>query len=427
VGGAGVQRAAKFVRFLPDFGFEVLVLTGPGPRPDRWTPTDDSLVSNIPDQTRVIRTSGSAPRARGRWGARAERWLQIPSRFSRWWIREASRVGIEHGTDTDIVVATMSPFESAIVAAKIAETHRIPWVADLRDPWALDEMTIYPSWLHRKRAMRVMRRALASAAAIAMNTPEAAKRLRAAFPELSRAIVTVIPNGWDADDFAGPPPSRSDGAFRIVHTGYLHTDLGLQHQRRRRLRRLLGGEIVAVDILTRSHVFLLQALERLPASTDVERVELHLLGLTTIEDETSIRGSRIPVHFHGFTTHADAVSAMRSADLLFLPMHDLAPGQRATIVPGKTYEYLAAQRPILAAVPGGDARDLLLAAGNAYVCRPNDVAAMTDAIARELDRIATGTPIAFRDNEVVERFERRRLTAELADLLDRVLAPPPSS
>ncbi len=32
---------------------------------------------------------------------------------------------------------------------------------------------------------------------------------------------------------------------------------------------------------------------------------------------------------------------MRSADLLFLPMQNLPPGVRATIVPGKTYEYLA--------------------------------------------------------------------------------------
>ena len=50
---------------------------------------------------------------------------------------------------------------------------------------------------------------------------------------------------------------------------------------------------------------------------------------------------------------------MRSADLLFLPMHDLPPGARAGLIPYKTYEYLAAGRPILAAVPDGDVRDML--------------------------------------------------------------------
>ena len=61
---------------------------------------------------------------------------------------------------------------------------------------------------------------------------------------------------------------------------------------------------------------------------------------------------------------------MRSADLLFLPMHDLPPGRRAGLVPYKTYEYLAAERPILAAVPDGDARDILSRVSHATLCRP---------------------------------------------------------
>ncbi len=74
---------------------------------------------------------------------------------------------------------------------------------------------------------------------------------------------------------------------------------------------------------------------------------------------------------------------MRSADLLFLPMHDLPAGRRAGLVPQKTYEYLAAGRPILAAVPDGDARDLLDASGVARLCRPADAAAMAAAVAAE--------------------------------------------
>ena len=57
-------------------------------------------------------------------------------------------------------------------------------VADLRDPWALDEMQIYPSALHRKVEMRRMERLLSSASVIVMNTPEAASVLRNTFPRL---------------------------------------------------------------------------------------------------------------------------------------------------------------------------------------------------------------------------------------------------
>jgi glycosyltransferase involved in cell wall biosynthesis len=128
------------------------------------------------------------------------------------------------------------------------------------------------------------------------------------------------------------------------------------------------------------------------------------------------------VTVHGYLGHTDTVALIRSADLLFLPMHDLAPGARASIVPGKTYEYLAAGRPILGAVPDGDARDLLTEAGNAYLCRPRDVDAMVDAISTERARRRVGERPRSPVPKVVERFDRRRLTAQLAALFDDVLA-----
>jgi hypothetical protein len=102
-----------------------------------------------------------------------------------------------------------------------------------------------------------MRRVLGTASAIVMSTPEAARRLQDELPELSDRIVRAIPNGYDAGDFSGTPPAREDGAFRIVHTGYLHTELGFRQRRTARLRRVVGGAVDGVDILSRSHVHLI--------------------------------------------------------------------------------------------------------------------------------------------------------------------------
>jgi hypothetical protein len=101
-------------------------------------------------------------------------------------------------------------------------------------------------------------------------------------------------------------------------------------------------------------------------------------------------------------------------------MHDLPSGVRARIVPGKTYEYLAAERPILAAVPDGDARDLLAEAGNAFLCRPPDVGGMARIIAERVEGAARGAVPRPRP-EVLARYERRRLTGELAEVFDTVL------
>jgi glycosyltransferase involved in cell wall biosynthesis len=124
---------------------------------------------------------------------------------------------------------------------------------------------------------------------------------------------------------------------------------------------------------------------------------------------------------HGYLPHSETVSLLRSADLLFLPMHDLPAGVRARIVPGKTYEYLAAGPPILAGVPDGDARDLLAEAGHALLCRPSDRAAMARAIAEQAERARSGAPALQADPGVVTRYERRRLAAELAAVFDGVL------
>jgi hypothetical protein len=102
-------------------------------------------------------------------------------------------------------------------------------------------------------------------------------------------------------------------------------------------------------------------------------------------------------------------------------MHDLPAGARARIVPGKTYEYLATGNPILAAVPDGDARDLLEQAGTAFLCRPRDVGCMARVIASEVDRVRRSVPGPAPRPEVIRLYERRHLTERLANVFDLVL------
>ena len=376
----------------------------------RWT---TALAADLPPDVPVHRLQGpEPPRSAGRRG-RAERWLRLETPFARWWVEGCIETGRAAGAGVDVVFATMSPFESAAAAAALARTLRRPWVADLRDPWALDEMMVYPTRAHRRLELREMRRALSSAEAIVMNTPEAATRLIESFPEFTQKRVVAIPNGFDPADFAGPAALRRDEAFRIVHAGYLHTELA---GRPGLARRLLGGSIPGVDIGTRSHVYLLEAVDRIrQAHPELGgRIELHLAGVVSESDRATLGDPS--VRLHGYLSHPETVALMRSADLLFLPMHDLPPGTRATIVPGKTYEYIAAGRPILAAVPEGDVREVLAAAGNAAVCAPRDVDAMENAILALL----RGGVLPPRNASAVRRFERSRLTGELASLLDTV-------
>jgi glycosyltransferase involved in cell wall biosynthesis len=424
VGGAGVQRTTAFCRRLPEHGYEPVVVTGRGAT-GRWTPEDRSLAAGL--DHRIHRVAAPEPNVGdgSRLAGRLARLGLVRGRWARWWEAGALAAGREALREGQIaaVFTSMSPYESASVAARLAAEAGVPWIADLRDPWALDEMVVYPSALHRRRAMARMGRELASADVVVMNTAGAAAAAMAAFPTLRR--VTAIPNGYDPDDFAGPPPPpRGDGVLRIVHTGYLHTALGLQHRARRASWR--GGEREAVDILPRSHVYLLEAIAGLPAA-ERDSVELHLAGSLSRADEDAIRTSPAAdrVRTHGYLGHAASVELVRGADLLFCPMHDLPRGGSALIVPGKTYEYLAAGRPILAAMPPGDARELVRASASGRVCDPTDVAAMRTIIGDELEALRTGRGPLPVDQEILYRHARPQLAAAFARLLDEITAPRP--
>jgi hypothetical protein len=281
-------------------------------------------------------------------------------------------------------------------------------------------MQVYASAWHRRREIARMRRLLATAAGVIANTDVAGRRIAGACPVAPRP--DVVPNGFAPEDFAGPAPPRADDRFRIVHTGYLHTELGRRlHDRRLALR---GGAAARVDVRTRSHTYLLEALAGLPQAL-AERVEVHLAGVLSADDVavTAASAAARRVRAPGYLPHADAVALIRSADLLFLPMHHLPDGEEASIVPGKTYEYLASGRPILAAVPPGDAARLVEASGRGTVCAPNDVAAMRRAVAShvagdaqvadgglDLDELAWPSRAA-RFADVLGRVTRRRAAA----------------
>jgi glycosyltransferase involved in cell wall biosynthesis len=420
LGGGGVQRIVRFVKYAASVGTRVIVVTGPGASSDRWTPEDRTLLERIGSGVEIVRVPTDEPRARTGWARRGERMLGLSSRTDAWWVEAAVDLGRSAGRQADVILAEAVPYATARAAARLSAELGIPWVADLQDPWALDEMWLYPSALHQTADRRRMRKLLTTAATVVMNTPEASHRLVGAFPEFASARVVSIPNAFDSEDFTGPAPALGPNRpFSIVHSGYLHTEFGLQHRKVGRIRRGLGGmPVPGTDFLTRSHWFLVEALERLlradPSLSD--ELVVHLAGsLTEVDRQVA---ARVPViRLHGYLSHSATVALLRSADLLFLPMQKLPPGVRAGLVPGKTYEYLAARRPILGAVPEGDARELLAESGMASICEPDDVECIAEAIERRLQAWRAGDPPPTPNEELIARYDGTRLASALHEVV----------
>jgi glycosyltransferase involved in cell wall biosynthesis len=419
IGGGGVHRSISFSRHLPGEGYLPVIVTGPG-QPGRWSPFDASLLDKIPPYLKIYRISTPPPTDNSNTVNKICRWLYMPLPFSKWWIRSAIDMGEKAiaGEDISLIYATMSPYESTDVASYLSKKYNIPWVADLRDPWALDEMTVYPTIIHKKLELRKMNRLLHNASLIIMNTQESASKLKKTFPLFGSKKVITITNGFDKNDFSDKAEDDDTPYFKIVHSGSLWSDIGLNSIRKKWFYEISKGFRFQVDILGRSPIILIKALEKwFSQRQDVKKnVKIIFIGSMTEADNLLIQKSSIGenVILKGYLSHKENIKMLRTADLLFLPMHNLPSEERSTTMPGKTYEYMASGRPILAAVPNGDARDILSKCGTSFICSPDDVESMIIIISKLYDSWKNKTEVTQPDWNYIYQFERKNQVNKLA-------------
>ena len=420
-GGAGTQRAAKFAKYLRELGHRPLVLTGPlealatrgGDKLDR------SLLADV-EGVEVFRV----PPIEGSGGADAG---DVEG-----WIRPASEAGARIVADqrVDATLVTMSPFPLAYVGRALRSATRVPVIYDLRDPWSFDGWPLYRSFFDWWRDRRLMLRTLGEADGVIANTPEAGRFLRTLLPRLDEGRLCVIPNGYDAADFAGAvqPADTDPERFHLVHTGQLHSKaLYPATGPVAALRRLVNHRAETIVRDGRTALHLLRAMRRLREGGHglAGQLRLVLVGSRDTLTERCVAESGVAdqVEFTGYLEHRASVAWLRRADALFLPLHGLPPGARSRIVPGKTYEYLASGRPILGCLPAGDAREMVEQSGVGFLADPCDYGAIAERLGDLLrlwreGRLPSG-PAAW-----VGRYERRCLTEDLVEFVDAIVARP---
>lgn len=411
-GGPGAQRPISFARHLPGLGARCTVLTrSPPARRGPFDPADPETTAALEREVTIVRARPGA-----------EDWPALHEALV-----EAGSAAIARERP-DLVLATMSPFALWRVAAELGERHRLPVVFDLRDPWALDGVLDYRTWWRWRRAFVEMRTALRLADGVIANTADSRAAIQRAIGIADERIV-VVTNGWDRDDFAAPEPTVEPGEhLTLLHAGSFLCDELYAHERP--LRRAFGWlrhRPEPIDPSGRTPLHLLRAFAELRRSGHPAGHALRLRVVGNLDDAlwrcTAESGVADMVVLDGYRSHAETVAAMRRADALFLTLHGLAPGRRARIVPGKTYEYLRSGRPMLACLPPGDAEDLVRTAPRAWLAAPTDAG----AIARQLvDLYAQWRGGMLRRPMLpswIEDYERRHLTGELLQFLRRIRRP----
>lgn len=396
-GGAGVQRPVKWIKYLRSMGFAATVITV---RNGAYWAYDSSLLLDIPPDTHIERTFSLEPALclpwqRWRqvadkapspdsfnWSAKLAPWLKwartaiLPDEqigwvpFACWAAWRALGQRAHHG-----IVSTSGPFSAHLAAMAMQRSSKLPWLADFRDSWSRDPMQLLRHHrCHRWLESLVARRATYCSGATLGIVRDLQQHLPKQASPNARCI--HLPNGYDPADF----PAQSTGtnqheqrrhqALRLTFVGTIYGKLNLL------------PVLEALALLKTTEVC--PAAEKEASSSSKPSIILQLIGQRDSLARQSIAAAieRLQlapyVSCQGYLPHSSAIWQMQQASVLLLLLYT-GPGSEQ-IMTGKIYEYLAANRPILALVPTGEAQALLERSQRACIVPPDDVQAIVAAL-----------------------------------------------
>jgi glycosyltransferase involved in cell wall biosynthesis len=395
LGGGGVQRWVKHVKFLPDAGWEPIVLTT---RSSVYHARDATLDGDLRPDLTVLRAREL------RWGHRLRSSLvrlRLPALrvLAGWpdaqagWIPDATRqalAAVRHRRPA-VLVSTSPAVSAHVVGLLVARTTGIPWIADFRDEF------VHNPWPDRKSSLvraadRRLEAAICRAAHRVLVTTDMAQIVGAPLGDRKRITLT---NGVDPDDLSSVVAIPSDDRFRLSFVGSLYR---------------------AIDLAP-----VLAALRRLAmrGAIDPAVCEVRVVGNVGVPE---LHAGPVPVVRTGYVEHAAALEEMAGAGALIC----YVPPQ-GNPTPGKVFEYLASGRPVLCVTTKQNFAWRLVEELGAGVCAdPRDDAGIEAAIAALYDDWRAGrldNPWAVRD-AVLARFSREKLARDLASLLDVVSGEP---
>lgn len=426
-GGSGVQRWVKFAKYLPEEDWQPVIYTPENPE---QLAVDASLEAEVPSEAEVIRTRITEPYALYKKvlrrsghskeavevnpvNAQNKSFLQKAAMWVRGnffrpdprclWIRPSVRYLKKYLEEhpVDLIVTTGPPQSMHMIGLRLAKETGLPWVADFRDPWTkifyfkhLSMTSATERW-HKKMEKAVLDEASAVVAVSPLVQQE--------FQAMTDTPVELITNGFDECDFPSEKDTEAYGGpdkdFTITHTGLFAAD---------------GNPTVLWDVLR----------EKYQADDDFrKRLRIKLIGkndeqiLKALKD----RGLQEALTDMGYQPHSVAVEQQRKASILILPLRK-EPEYKA-VLPGKLFEYMASERPVLGiGQPDGAMAMILGEAKTGTVLDWDDKKGISEYIEKCWKMHLEGRLTI--EGADISRFTRRSTTRQMAGLFDRLTSHP---
>lgn len=392
-GSSGIQRSLTFSRYLPEAGWDPIVLSA---HPRAFETSGPEQLKDIPPGVPVCRAFALDTKRHLSVKGRYLGFTALPDRWATWAlgaIPSGLRLVRRH---RPAAIWTTYPIATAhLIGYWLHRRTGLPWIADFRDSMTEEG---YPRDPRQFRAFRkIERRAMESAAKVVFTTPGAVRMYRERYPSVPRDRFVVLPNGYDeapfADaerDLAARPPG---GPLTLVHSGILYPS-----------ERDPRPFFDALAELKKAGAVDANGLRIVLRASGHDGTHAAEIGKRNIGDLVSLE-PQIP--------YREALKEMLTADGLLLFQASNCNHQ----VPAKVYEYFRARRPIFAMTdPKGDTASVLREAGLETIVPLDDAAEIVRGLTAFLAQVRAGTAPLVPASDV-ERHSRRGRTEELAGLL----------
>lgn len=413
-GGPGVQRWLKFVKYLPSFGVQPHVYIPENPT---YPLTDEGLLTEVSAEAILVKKRITEPYA---WASvfskgntkkissgiipdkkkqsalqRLMLWVRgnlfIPDARVLW-VRPSVHFLADYikryGIDT--VITTGPPHSLHLIGLGLKQRYDIKWIADFRDPWTTIgyhkelKLSKYASEKHKVLESQVLN----TADAILVTSPTTRKE----FMELTDKPISVITNGYDDETVVKQP---LDDKFTLAHIGSFLSE--------------------------RNPQVLWQALAELVNDNPefAEKFRLKLIGAVSREVLHSIAdyGLNSYVDNLGYVSHAEAVAQQRKSQVLLLIEIDRP--ETKCIIPGKLFEYMVSNRPILAIGPeGADMAEIVKTTNTGVFVLYTEKQKIKDTLIQYFAEYQKGT---LKSHAIgLQHYSRKNLTEQLVSLLKSV-------
>ncbi|MBU3822325.1 glycosyltransferase family 4 protein [Flavobacteriaceae bacterium XHP0103] len=410
-GGPGVQRWLKFVKYLPEFGVDPIVYVPENPN---YPIVDESLCAEVPEDLTILKqpirepykfasvlskkssasiSKGIIPK-QGKQSLVQKLLIYIRGNFfipdaRKAWVKPSvnylSKYILENKIET--IITTGPPHSLHIIGLKLKETMGVNWLADFRDPWT----TIgYHKKLKLTKASQAKHEKLESKV---LNTADTvlvtSYTTKKEFESITNKPIEVITNGYDYEKVGAV---SLDSKFTLSHIGSL-----LSERNPKVLWRIINELMLEVDGFR-------------------DDFQLNLIGAVSENVLESIKKSNLTNYINniGYVSHLESVRFQKKSQLLLLI--EIDSEETKCIIPGKLFEYMVSNRPILAIGPKQSDIEKIIKETNTgnYFCYED-----YDALKETLISHYT----SFKNNTLeshavgLQKYSRKNLTKHLAEVL----------